>query len=670
LNHTLNKIFTLPETRFDVESVFELLEYDEIRTHFNLDKDQLNYCRELALETNIRWGISSHTREHSNLPNTEEHTWKYALDRMLLGYSLGQTSDETLFPSDRPLNILAYKHIEGNNALVLSHFKHFTDTVFSINDWQEESLSLNEWIIKTNTLITQISPESADQQRLFKSLSDLQLKAEIAGFTQILSYPVFQKMLLQCLADISAHEKYLGYGITFCALVPMRSVPFKVIALMGMNDGEFPRQETYPSFDLSAKHTRPGDRSRRDEDRYLFLESLLAARKKLIISYIGQSIKDNTDLPPSILVSELLDSVTTYTHTEAKDWITKHPLHAFSAKYFSAFSDDITKTKQLFTYADQYVNINSNEKQEAEPVFISAPLEALDNSFRELNLVDLIHFYINPTRCFLQQRFNIETHKRDLKLNTREPFEIESFKDNEIRNLIFADLNNESRTTNKTSDIKLIARAKGLLPYGEIGDEVFARQKHIVENFHQKLPSYENQADQHISLTIGDFKIHAKINQLTEIGRFIKQVGTPYTSDYIRLWITHLCLNTPSFDTKDSLPQTQFHSPQKRFQLNSINDAQQQLHALLHFYWKGLHYPLSFFPKSGFALFSKTGKENLSDMNSRWNGSNQVSAEKNSFEYWLLHRNITLDKYEQPEEFMQVSRALFGKLYSSLSEIK
>ena len=297
----LNKLFTLPDSRFDVEAVFELLEYDDIREHFGLDQDQLNYCRELALATNIRWGISAKSRLQNDLPNTEEHTWKYALDRMLLGYSLADSvSGEQLFKSKRNLNLLAYAEIEGSNALVLANFKKFTDTIFAINDWQKQSFTVDKWLAKTTILIQQLSPENTDQQRLFKALADLQLKANLADFQQELSLVVFQKMLQQCLADISANEKYLGYGITFCALVPMRSVPFKIVALMGMNDGEYPRQESHPSFDLMAHQARRGDRSRRDEDRYLFLESLLAAREKLIISYVGQSIKDNSDLATSL----------------------------------------------------------------------------------------------------------------------------------------------------------------------------------------------------------------------------------------------------------------------------------------------------------------------------------------------------------------------------------
>lgn len=657
----LNKVFTLADTRFDVGAVFELLEYDDIRKHFSLTQEQLNYCRELALTTNIRWGISAKSRKESDLPNTEEHTWKYALDRMLLGYPLAGVAtsageNETLFKSERKLDLLAYTEIEGSNALVLANFKKFTDTIFAINTWQSKSLNLDKWLDETKKLIKQLSPENTDQQRIFKALDGLQSKANIADFKQELSFTVYQKLLQQCLSDISANEKYLGYGITFCALVPMRSVPFKVVALMGMNDGEFPRQESRPSFDLMANQTRKGDRSRRDEDRYLFLESILAARSKLIISYIGQSIKDNTDLPSSILLSELLDTVTINSGIEAKEWIVKHPLQAFSARYFSS-----NEKHPLFSYASQYLELDSKKAQESiSDIFIKEPLESLADEHKQLNLDELINFFKNPARVFLQNRFSIQTYDNNKELQSREPFDIESFKDRGIRNLILSD-------SIDCNEKQLIARAKGLLPYGQIGDELYTKEKHTVETFVDQLPEHQYLADQQIILSIGEFKISAKLDQLTDLGRTIIQVAKPYAGDYISLWLTHLCLNSYAINQNDSslLRQTQFHSPETSFLLEAIDDAEQQLQQLLDYYWQGMHFPLPFFPKSSFAMFSK-GKENISAMSDKWNGT-QYHGEKDSFENWLLHRNITINKDQQPEDLMQINRDIFGKMFSSLS---
>ncbi len=127
----------------------------------------------------------------------------------------------------------------------------------------------------------------------------------------------------------------MAKGVTFCSMVPLRSVPFRVVAMLGLGDGEFPRQEHAADFDLIAHGTgdrRHGDRSRRNEDRYLFLEGILSARERLIITYTGQNIRDNSELPPSVILSELLDHLAR--SCERSALVVKHPLQAFSQRYF------------------------------------------------------------------------------------------------------------------------------------------------------------------------------------------------------------------------------------------------------------------------------------------------------------------------------------------------
>lgn len=669
----LNKLFCLADSRFDVEAVLELLEYDDIRSHFDLNQDQFDYCRELALATNIRWGINAKSRQQDNLPNTEEHTWKYTLDRMLLGYALFEDDSnnaEQLFESDRNLQLLPFIEIEGTKALVLAKFKKFTDTVFSINAWQTKVFTLDTWLDKTIQILQQLTPENPDQQRIYKTIADIKIKADLADFDETLSYSVYHKILQQSLSEISTNEKYLGYGITFCALVPMRSVPFKIVALLGMNDGEFPRQDISLSFDLMAEKKRKGDRSRRDEDRYLFLESILAARKKLIISYTGQNIKDNTELPPSILVSELLDTIVISTEIEADDWIIKHPLQAFSSRYFQ--DNDNLKTKEaLFSYASHYIqsNLHSNNKQTniqklEDNGFITKPLDTISDDYKKLSLNDLISFYKNPSGTFLKIRFGINSYYDDKELKIREPFEIESFKERDIRNLVLTEYTAES-------DKQLLARAKGLLPYGQIGNSLFLKEKHTVEVFEQQLPKLQHFNDKQINIKISDYEINAHIDQLTDIGRCITQVSRPFAGDYIDVWLTHLCLNA-SFNLSDEnrlLAASQFYSPEASFMLEQVNDAEQQLATLLEYYWKGLHFPLQFFPKSSFSLYNKNGKQNLTDMNSKWNGNDRFTGEKTSFEHCLLHPNLIMNQEKQSEEFMFLSEQIFGNMFSVLSNL-
>ncbi|MDE4963606.1 exodeoxyribonuclease V subunit gamma, partial [Francisella tularensis] len=82
--------------------------------------------------------------------------------------------------------------------------------------------------------------------------------------------------------------------VTFCSMTPIRSVQFRVIAMIGLNNGKFPHQESAISFDLIARIGRKkGDRTKRDDDRYFFLESILSARDNLYISYICRSVNTN-----------------------------------------------------------------------------------------------------------------------------------------------------------------------------------------------------------------------------------------------------------------------------------------------------------------------------------------------------------------------------------------
>ena len=664
----LEKLFSLPDTRFDVESVFELLNYTDISEKYDLDETQIAKCREIAKATNIRWGINAASRKQNQLPHTEEHTWKYALDRILLGYSLGEDiqaliTSEKLFESDRLLSLLAFTDIEGSEALMLANFKQFTDSIFSIHLWSSLTLNLSDWIDRTKTLIQTITTENADQQLLINAISDLKALGTFTEFDQPIPYTVFNKMLMSSFQSISANEKYLGYGITFCALVPMRSVPFKVVSLIGMNDGEFPRQDKHHSFDLMANKPLKGDRSRRDEDRYLFLESLLAARKKLIISFNGLSVKDNSDIPPSVLVNELLETLSIYTNIAPEELITKHPLQAFSPKYFDNSHDS---NHALFSYAKEYCSLNKNEDLTSQ-AFIKQALEEPDASYKEITLLDLISFYKNPARYFLKHRFAIQTFDDDPSLNIREPFELESFKDRDIRNLVLEShtLENQALEERESSHQELIARAKGLLPYGQIGDEIYQREKHITENFIANLPDEDTVQDQnakhHFNLKLDDFSLYGNIDQLIDKGRLLKVVSKPFAGDYISFWLHHLLLN--SVDDLSCEKFSFMYSPVIDLQLTPINEARSRLKELLDFYWKGLSYPLLFFPKSAFAMYKYFPKFSAKEAEDRWHGNDRITGEKDSFEHWLLHRTVEMDKNNLPPEFLDISQKIFGDMY-------
>ena len=164
--------------------------------------------------------------------------------------------------------------------------------------------------------------------------------ARQAGFAGQVSLGVVRSCLQRLVEADAGHTPLASGTVTFCGMLPVRGIPFEVVCLVGMNDGAFPHVERTPGFDLMREEPRPGDRSRRQDDRSLFLEALLAARRALYVSYVGQDIRENSPLPPSVLVSELLDYIERGfvsrdpSRPIRERLVTKHPLQPFSSRYF------------------------------------------------------------------------------------------------------------------------------------------------------------------------------------------------------------------------------------------------------------------------------------------------------------------------------------------------
>jgi len=128
-----------------------------------------------------------------------------------------------------------------------------------------------------------------------------------AALTDPLPLSVVGEYWLSRLDEQGLSQRFFGGAVTFATLMPMRAIPFRRVCLLGMNDGDYPRSRKPLDFDLMGRDYRPGDRSRREDDRYLFLEALLSAREHLHISWVGHSINDNSERPASVLVAQLRD---------------------------------------------------------------------------------------------------------------------------------------------------------------------------------------------------------------------------------------------------------------------------------------------------------------------------------------------------------------------------
>ncbi len=262
-------------------------------------------------------------------------------------------------------------------------------------------------------------------------------------------------------------RNFLGGSVTFCAMLPMRSIPFRVICMIGMNGDLFPRQDRSLNFNLMADAPRRGDRSLRDEDRYLFLEALISAREKLYISYTGQSIKDSSEIPPSIAVSELIDHIEGSFLVKGEKpgvirnlLVTKHPLQPFSPRYFEGSG--------LYSYsAENCEAAGKIELREKPRPFISGPLDSAPVS-GTVDAAEILGFFDNPARYLLRESLGIRLIGSDEGISDSEPFEMGgldryAMEERLCRALLKGD---------DTAPLLDTLKASGYLPHGAPGELV------------------------------------------------------------------------------------------------------------------------------------------------------------------------------------------------------
>ena len=284
-----------------------------------------------------------------------------------------------------------------------------------------------------------------------------------AGFDEVLPLAVLREAWLGALDEPTLNHQFVSGGVTFCTLMPMRAVPFRVVCLLGMNDGDFPRRAGQADFDLLALPgmARPGDRSRRDDDRYLMLEAVLAARDKLYVSWVGRNVRDNSEQPASVLVAQLRDYLAAGWQLDPAHLTTEHALQPFSRRYFEEGG--------LPTYAAEWRS--AHDAGEAAPVPL--PAYELEPEFR-LKLGELASFLRQPARYFFRRRLGVSFDDADVIGEDEEPFSLDALERYLLEDSLLDDASEPEALAEVRASLTLRAARlarEGVLPIGLIGQQ-------------------------------------------------------------------------------------------------------------------------------------------------------------------------------------------------------
>ena len=359
LIETFLSLLGLAESRLTITEVQDWLDVAAIRGRFGIAQNELDTIKDWLARANIRWGLDGAQRGRLGLPVFEQNSWRKGLRQLLLGLMIPEILPGSQYTpgwqGDWPIAA-----VEGTGAELLGKLLGFVD---GLEYWQHTLGQLTDpadWLTHLPALLDEFfctdfsradGISLAEQQQQAGSLQrvrdalmlwrqELEQSAVVAGSSTdtgttaspstppsaadggtdggtdggasaiTLSGRVVRAWFNEQLGQQGGWQRFLAGPVNFCTLMPMRSIPFKVVCLLGMNDVDYPRRVPPVGFDLLASgQRRLGDRSRRDDDRYLFLEAVTSAQQHLYISFRGHGVRENNEQQPSVLVSELVDYI-------------------------------------------------------------------------------------------------------------------------------------------------------------------------------------------------------------------------------------------------------------------------------------------------------------------------------------------------------------------------
>jgi len=665
---TFLMILDLPGSRLETAQMLSILECPAMSRRFQILSEDLPLINHWIDQTRIRWGESGEFRTRFGMKAYPENTWESALDRLFLGYAMHGESEHPF------CGILPYDAIEGQSAELLGHFAAWSNTLFQKIRILDASRSLDQWISVMNGILDDcFLPLDEEDNQVIAIRDVLHRLGLIAQQHTVskdeqstkISFSAIKWFLTHTLEKTRSHLGFLSGHVTCCAMLPMRAIPFKVICIIGLNDTDYPRKDRKHNFNLISQNPRPGDRSIRNDDRYIFLEAIISARKQFYISYLGHQITDNAIRPPSVLISELLDYLDdtfVFSKGSAIESLTRHHrLQAFHPSYFSSQENIFSYSQDNCTAAKALIDRSITPPT---PFWSKKVHHEIETS---ISINELVTFFKNPIQYFFNFRMGLYLHDRLRSLESREPFDISGL-DGYLLKKNILEIMIENKDPYEYLDR---SRASGCLPLGEMGrtayydliDELKQLSENIQPMVQNPLPAID------LNLKTGGMTITGRIQNHFEKGLVFYRPATAKANDFIECWLNHLMVNIH----QRSPLSTWFAGKKKVYQFSPVDDSKSLLENLITLFVEGQSTPLHFYPASSYE-FAKSVMEGtfehkaLIKAQKQWNPNEYTDypseSENPYYERYFQHQNPFDDA------FILLAKSVFFPIIESLKDNK
>lgn len=586
-------LLSLPDSRFVSEDVLALLDVPVLAARFNINEEGLRYLRLWVNESGIRWGIDDDNVRELELPPTGQHTWQFGLTRMLLGYAMESAQGEWQ-------SVLPYDESSG---LIAELVGHLASLLMKLNLWRRglaQERPLEEWLPVCNDMLNDFFLPDVDTEAAMTLIKD-QWQAIIAEglgakYGEAVPLSLLRDELAQRLDQERISQRFLAGPVNICTLMPMRSIPFKVVCLLGMNDGVYPRQLAPLGFDLMSQKPMRGDRSRRDDDRYLFLEALISAQQTLYISYIGRSIQDNSERFPSVLVQELLDYIGQSHYLPGDEALTCDESEARVKAHITRLHTRMPFDAQNYlpgeqqSYAREWLPAASLTGK-AHTDFVQ-PLPYVMPEI--LTLETLQRFWAHPVRAFFQMRLQVNFRSEESDIPETEPFILEGL----TRYQLNQQLLNTLVEQHDAERLFRHFRAAGSLPFGAFGEILWDAQRQEMQSLAERIIACRQPGQSmEIDLNCNGVQITGWLPQVQQDGLLRWRPSLLSVSQGVQLWLEHLvyCASGGTGESRLFLRK----DAEWRFPPLDAEQAMRYLAQLVDGYREGMSSPLLVLPESG-----------------------------------------------------------------------
>lgn len=467
-------LLQLPDSRFGVSDIMDYLQLDSVQKRFAVSQDDIEQMVVWLKQAHIHWGLNSahKTAVSEGVDLDETYSWWWGIRRLLMGML---APDSEVIVSD----LLTIPDVEGQSALTLGKL---IDVVALLGEFAQALTAPRtplQWskalIALRDACFMPIKEQQQSWDLIAKVAADLAARCEEAGYEHELSLRQVRDLLLNRFSSPDAGNHFMTGQVTVCSMLPMRSIPFKKVCILGLNDSEFPRKSSPLGLDLMASSGRQiGDRSRRLEDRYLFLEAIISTRESLYLSYQGNDVTNNSERQPSLVLAEFMDMLENSYELDLSKYSVNAPLHPFSEAGFTGQIPSYETGWLRLADALQQAKLHSDKVEdefvdEGNTAVLAPSADTLSSQTLRLSSIQIARAFKDPLEYFSIQRLGVNLSQSFTLLENSEPFETNALLRYQVLDAIFS---SPERIAPEKDDVTQLSYSEKVITFASLRGDI------------------------------------------------------------------------------------------------------------------------------------------------------------------------------------------------------